>query len=65
MITDFVASLLRFSMPTHTHNFDNHRNGYGCLKNTARAELADYRKTASSMIWDSKMVSEHGKYYDF
>jgi hypothetical protein len=32
LITDSAAHLLSFSTPTHTHNFDNHSNGYGCSK---------------------------------
>jgi hypothetical protein len=32
LFTDFVANLLRFSMPTHTHDFSNHSNSYNCLK---------------------------------
>jgi hypothetical protein len=32
LITDSAAHLLRFSMPTHTHYFDNHSNGYGRSK---------------------------------
>jgi hypothetical protein len=32
LITDSAAHLLRFSMPTHTHDFDNHSNGYGRSK---------------------------------
>jgi hypothetical protein len=47
---DFAASLLSFSTPTHIHDFDNHSNDYGCLKDNARAELADYQKTTSSMV---------------
>jgi hypothetical protein len=31
---DFVVNLLSFSTPTHTHDFDNHINGYG-RSNTA------------------------------
>jgi hypothetical protein len=31
-ITDFAANLLSFSTPTHTHDFNNHNNGYGYLK---------------------------------
>jgi hypothetical protein len=50
LIMDFAASLLSFSTPTHIHDFDNHSNDYGCLKDNARAELADYQKTASSMV---------------
>jgi hypothetical protein len=29
---DLAANLLGFSTPTHTHNFGNHSNGYGCSK---------------------------------
>jgi hypothetical protein len=29
LIMDSAVNLLSFSMPTHTHNFDNHNNGYG------------------------------------
>jgi hypothetical protein len=36
---NFAASLLSFSMPTHIHDFDNHSNGYGCLKDSTHAEL--------------------------
>jgi hypothetical protein len=28
LITDSVTNLLNFSTPTHTHDFDNHSNGY-------------------------------------
>jgi hypothetical protein len=38
---DFAASLLNFLTPTHIHNFDNHSNSYGCLKDNTRAKLAD------------------------
>jgi hypothetical protein len=59
LITDFAASLLSFSTPTHTHDFDNHSNGYGCLKYSARAELADCRKsdslTASKLGFDFRI----------
>jgi hypothetical protein len=36
---DFIASMLSFSTPTHIHNFGNHSNGYGCLKDITRVEL--------------------------
>jgi hypothetical protein len=36
---DFADSLLGFLTPTHIHDFDNHSNGYGCLKDSTRAEL--------------------------
>jgi hypothetical protein len=29
LIIDSATNLLNFSTPTHTHNFDNHSNGYG------------------------------------
>jgi hypothetical protein len=29
LIMDFAANLRNFSTPNHTHNFDNHNNGYG------------------------------------
>jgi hypothetical protein len=32
LITDSVGHLLSFSMPTHTHDFDKHTNGYGHSK---------------------------------
>jgi hypothetical protein len=41
LISDSAAHLLSFSMPTHTYDFDNHGNGYGCLKDSAHAELVD------------------------
>jgi hypothetical protein len=61
---DFAASLLSFSTPTHTHNFDNHSNGYGCLYN-ARAELADCWKTTSSTVGNPETVSELDEDYNF
>jgi hypothetical protein len=36
---DLAASLLSFSTPTHIHDFDNHINGYGYLKDSTRAGL--------------------------
>jgi hypothetical protein len=36
LITDFVANLLNFSMPSHTHDSDNHRNCYGHQKTATR-----------------------------
>jgi hypothetical protein len=36
LITDFVANLLNFSMPSHTHDSDNHRNCYGHRKTATR-----------------------------
>jgi hypothetical protein len=35
-------------------------NGYGCLKDSVRAELADCRKTASSMVSNPETVFELG-----
>jgi hypothetical protein len=32
LITDSATNLLSFSTPTHSHNFDNHNNGYDCSK---------------------------------
>jgi hypothetical protein len=34
LITDFAANLLSFSMPTHTHDFNNQINGYSRSKTT-------------------------------
>jgi hypothetical protein len=34
LITDFVANLLSISTPTHTHDFDNHSDGYSHPKTT-------------------------------
>jgi hypothetical protein len=31
---DFAASLLSFLMLTHIYDFDNHSNGYDCLKDS-------------------------------
>jgi hypothetical protein len=44
LITYFASSLLSFSTPTHTHDFNNHSNGYGYFNDSARAELADCQK---------------------
>jgi hypothetical protein len=38
---DFTGSLLSFSTATHIHDFDNHSNNYGCLKDNTHAKLAD------------------------
>jgi hypothetical protein len=55
---DFTASLLSFLMATHIHDFNNHSNGYGCMKDSTRAKLVDCWKTASSMVGNPKTVSE-------
>jgi hypothetical protein len=34
LTTDSAANLLGFSMSTHTHDFNNHINGYGHSKTT-------------------------------
>jgi hypothetical protein len=34
LITDSIAHMLIFSTPTHTHDFDNHNNGYSHSKTT-------------------------------
>jgi hypothetical protein len=62
---DFTASWPSFSTPTHTHDFDNHSNGYDYLKDSTHSELADCRKTASSMVGNPEMVLELGEDYDF
>jgi hypothetical protein len=62
---DFAASLFSFSTPTHTHDFNNHSNGYGCLKYSAHAELADCWKTTSSIVRNPKTVSKLDEDYDF
>jgi hypothetical protein len=62
---DFAASLLNFLTPTHIHNFDNHSNGYGCLKDNTRAKLVDCWKTASLMVGNPETVSELDEDYDF
>jgi hypothetical protein len=47
---DFVASYPSFSMPTHTHDFSNHRNGYDRSKTAHVQSLADCQKSDSSMV---------------
>jgi hypothetical protein len=59
--TDFGANLLRFSWPTHTHNFDNYKNGYGRSKTALVRSLADCRKSASSKVLNFKTDSESTK----
>jgi hypothetical protein len=63
--TDFAASLLSFLMPTHTHDFNNHSNGYGCLKYSAHAELADCRKSDSSTALKLGFEFRINENYDF
>jgi hypothetical protein len=46
----FLAKLLGFSMPTHTHNFGNYHNGYDHLKTADVWSSADCRKIASSTV---------------
>jgi hypothetical protein len=51
---DSIASLLNFSMPTHTHDFGNHGDGFGHSKTSLIRSLADRRKSDSSMGLTSK-----------
>jgi hypothetical protein len=43
LITDSAVNLLRFSTSTHTHDFDNHSNGYG------RSKIALMRSVSGSV----------------
>jgi hypothetical protein len=65
LITDFTANLLRFSSPTHTHNFDNHSDGYGHLKTALVRNLAGSRKSVSSMGLNIETVQKYGEVYHF
>jgi hypothetical protein len=42
LIMDSTDNMLSSSMPTHTHNFDNHNNGYGRSKTALVWSLADH-----------------------
>jgi hypothetical protein len=50
LITDSVSHFLSWLMPTHTHDFDNHNDGYDRLKIADVRSSADCRKTASLMV---------------
>jgi hypothetical protein len=56
LITDSVAHLVSFFMPTHTHDFDNQSDGYGRLKTADVQSSTDCRKIASSTVWNPEMV---------
>jgi hypothetical protein len=60
----FVAYLPSSSTPTQEHDSSNHSNGYGCLKYSARAELADCWKT-TSMVRNPKTVLKLDEDYNF
>jgi hypothetical protein len=50
-ITDSTVNLLIFSTLTHTHDIDNHNNGYGHLKTADVRSSVDYHKTEPSTVW--------------
>jgi hypothetical protein len=50
LITDSVSHFLSWLMPTHTHDFDNHNDGYDRLKIADVRSSTDCRKTASLMV---------------
>jgi hypothetical protein len=58
LIMDSTDNMLSSSMPTHTHNFDNHNNGYGRSKTALVWSLADRWKLVSLTVWNSETVSE-------
>jgi hypothetical protein len=65
LITDSAAHLLNFSMPTHTHNFGNHRNGYGCSKTALVRSWRIAENGFDNRFWNPETVSELGEDYDF
>jgi hypothetical protein len=58
LFTDSIANLLRFSMPTHTHDVGNDNDGYGHLKIAFVRSLADCQKTVSLTVWNLDTVSK-------
>jgi hypothetical protein len=54
LFTDSIDHLTSFSVPTHTHVFGNHNNGYGHLQTADVRSFVDCRKP------DSSMASKHG-----
>jgi hypothetical protein len=56
--TDFAASLLSFSKLAHTHDFDNHSDGYRRSKQHSCRALADCRKSDSSTALKLGFFSE-------
>jgi hypothetical protein len=49
LFMDYADHLTRFPVPTHTHVFGNHSNGYGHLKTADVRIFTDCRKFDSSM----------------
>jgi hypothetical protein len=64
LITDSAANLLRFSTPTHTHDFNNHSNGYDSSKMALVQSLMDHRKSDSSTSFELGYRFRTGKDYN-
>jgi hypothetical protein len=65
LITNSVGHLISFSLPTHTHIFGNHSNGYGHLKTADVQSFVDCRKLLLRRLETWKWFSELGEDYDF
>jgi hypothetical protein len=48
-------------MPTHTHDFGNHHNGYSRSKTALVQSVSGSSETASSMVWNLETISALSK----
>jgi hypothetical protein len=65
LITDSIDHLISFPVPTHTHVFSNHNNGYGHLKTADVRSFVDFQKSDSSTALKLGFDFRNDENYDF